>query len=147
MQAVRVMTLDDFGESQGWFARKQKISVLKVDVEGYEPHVFNGAKRLLLSGQVENLLMEFASDKTRQKEQQQAHRELAETMLHQILAGGFKLHHIGNGRGTDIKGALEQVSSAVKSRDAKALFSKLFAVCPKIGRREECQMNLWWKQS
>lgn len=147
-QTVRVMKLDEIADTQGWFAIKQNISILKVDVEGYESHVFNGALRLLHSGQVENLLMEFASDKSRRAAAAAKIETIrvAEIMMNQIMESGFKLHDIGNGMGRPVPGALEQVSSAVETRDAQALVSKLYEVCPKRGRHGDCQMNLWWKR-
>lgn len=53
---VEVTTLDTVAISQGWLDRK--ISLMKVDVEGFEPYVFKGGKRLLNDGHVEHILME-----------------------------------------------------------------------------------------
>ena len=53
---VEVTTLDTVAMSQGWLDRK--VSLMKVDVEGFEPYVFEGGKRLLREGQVENIFME-----------------------------------------------------------------------------------------
>ena len=149
-QTVRVMKLDEIADTQGWFAIKQNIRILKVDVEGYESHVFNGALRLLHSGQVENLLMEFASDKSRRAAAASKIETIrvAEIMMNQIMESGFELHDIGNGMGRPAPGALSlgQVSLAVETRGAQALVSKLCKVCPKRGRHGDCQMNLWWKR-
>lgn len=53
---VEVTTLDTVAISQGWLDRK--ISLMKVDVEGFEPYVFEGGKRLLNEGHIEHILME-----------------------------------------------------------------------------------------
>jgi FkbM family methyltransferase len=53
---VEVTTLDTVAINHGWLDRK--ISLMKLDVEGYEPYVFEGGKRLLNDGHVEHLLME-----------------------------------------------------------------------------------------
>lgn len=53
---VEVTTLDTVAVRQGWLDRK--VSLMKVDVEGFEPYVFEGGKRLLREGRVENLFME-----------------------------------------------------------------------------------------
>jgi len=53
---VEVTTLDTVAVKQGWLDRK--VSLMKVDVEGFEPYVFEGGKRLLREGHVENLFME-----------------------------------------------------------------------------------------
>lgn len=59
-QAItKVVTLDTFAQEQGWFNRKDFIiSLLKIDVEGKDPHVVLGASRLLSSGIVKNVLTE-----------------------------------------------------------------------------------------
>mmetsp|Transcript_21690 Transcript_21690/g.52431 ORF Transcript_21690/g.52431 Transcript_21690/m.52431 type:complete len:170 (-) Transcript_21690:235-744(-) len=53
---VSVVTLDSIVVQQGWLNRK--ISLLKVDVEGFENYVFEGGKTLLFNGNVENIVME-----------------------------------------------------------------------------------------
>mmetsp|Transcript_5945 Transcript_5945/g.11793 ORF Transcript_5945/g.11793 Transcript_5945/m.11793 type:complete len:420 (+) Transcript_5945:131-1390(+) len=53
---VQVTTLDAVAIQEGWLNRQ--ISLMKVDVEGFEPFVFRGGKRLLNEGMVENLFME-----------------------------------------------------------------------------------------
>lgn len=59
-QAItKVVTLDMFAREQGWFDRKDfAISLLKIDVEGKDPHVVLGASKLLSSGKVKNVLTE-----------------------------------------------------------------------------------------
>jgi FkbM family methyltransferase len=53
---VEVTTLDTVAVKQGWLDRK--ISLMKVDVEGFEPYVFEGGTRLLHEGRIENIFME-----------------------------------------------------------------------------------------
>lgn len=56
------VTLDQFAESQGWFEQAVtpiRIPLLKLDVEGKEPNIIAGAKRLLESGLVDNVLTEL----------------------------------------------------------------------------------------
>lgn len=52
---VRVLRLDDFISTH----RIDKIDLMKVDVEGYEPDVFAGAERALAAGTVRAVLCEF----------------------------------------------------------------------------------------
>jgi FkbM family methyltransferase len=53
------VTLDAFAEGRGWFERPGfSVVILKVDVEGKEPMIIEGAKRLLKSGIVENIFVE-----------------------------------------------------------------------------------------
>ncbi len=51
---VPVDTLDAYSDRLGL----QSIDVLKIDVEGYEPHVFQGASRLLREGRIETIVCE-----------------------------------------------------------------------------------------
>ncbi|GKY98057.1 hypothetical protein MPSEU_000763700 [Mayamaea pseudoterrestris] len=60
------ITLDRFAHDHGWFDHLQQqsppkvtIPLLKLDVEGHEPHIISGSKQLLCSGLVENVLLEF----------------------------------------------------------------------------------------
>lgn len=53
---VEVTTLDTVAVTQGWLDRT--VSLMKVDVEGFEPYVFEGGKKLLRDGRVENVFME-----------------------------------------------------------------------------------------
>ena len=56
---VQVVTLDGVARQEGWLERNGPIiHLLKVDVEGYELHVFRGAKKLIQSSRVDNVLME-----------------------------------------------------------------------------------------
>jgi FkbM family methyltransferase len=40
-------------------AVKERVLLMKIDVEGYEPHVIAGADKLLRAGMIENILMEY----------------------------------------------------------------------------------------
>jgi FkbM family methyltransferase len=54
------VTLDSFAQERRWFDTPGfSISLLKLDVEGKEPQIIEGAKRLLKSGIVQNILTEF----------------------------------------------------------------------------------------
>ena len=53
---VSVVTLDSIVIQEGWLDRK--ISLVKVDVEGFENFVFEGGKTLFYNGNVDNILME-----------------------------------------------------------------------------------------
>jgi len=54
------VTLDTFAQERGWFDKPDlSVAILKLDVEGKEPQIIEGSKRLLRSGIVENVLTEF----------------------------------------------------------------------------------------
>lgn len=42
---IDIVTLDDFAERHGWFESKPSIGFFKLDVEGYEPPILQGAKK------------------------------------------------------------------------------------------------------
>ncbi len=64
---IDVITLDSFARSHGWLDdddlrnSKPSIGFFKLDVEGYEPQVIQGAKELFKSRIVENFAMEMKS--------------------------------------------------------------------------------------
>jgi hypothetical protein len=65
------ITLDEFAREHGWFTAgttttpagsttpMMNIAILKIDTEGHEPYVLEGAKKLLHSGMVRNVLLEY----------------------------------------------------------------------------------------
>ena len=64
--ALPIVTLDDMTNHFGWFESDDKmepteIVLLKVDVEGFESSVFEGARKLLNSSIIENIVMEMTN--------------------------------------------------------------------------------------
>lgn len=53
-QTVKITSLDDFCASQGI----KQVAVLKIDVEGFECQVLDGARRLLSEGRIAHLMAE-----------------------------------------------------------------------------------------
>jgi hypothetical protein len=59
--------LDSIAIQEGWLNdNSPTIHLMKVDVEGYEPIVFEGGMQLLQSGKVENIIMENSVTDMRQ---------------------------------------------------------------------------------
>ena len=73
-EQLTTVTLDSLATQWGWIQQgtttttdhdnknesmKWKIVILKLDVEGKEPQIIEGARQLLQSGRVENILTEF----------------------------------------------------------------------------------------
>lgn len=70
--AFPIVTLDDMANDLGWFKSDEnnepsKIVLLKVDVEGFEPSVFEGARKLLNSSIIENIVMEMMNQQNTTK--------------------------------------------------------------------------------
>jgi len=53
--SIRAQTLDEFIDANG----VDQVDVLKVDVEGYEPNVINGALRSIQQGKIKAVLCEL----------------------------------------------------------------------------------------
>jgi FkbM family methyltransferase len=82
------LTLDAFAQERGWFDKPElSIAILKLDVEGKEPQIIEGARRLLESGIVKNILTEF----------RRLGRKPIQTAIKTLLDTGYTLVHM-NGR-------------------------------------------------
>lgn len=92
---VKTITLDKYAQEQGWLTatsssssdsnananRNFTVAILKIDVEGVEPQVLLGAKLLLQSGLVQNVLTEFRNMKSK----------LAQEALTLLLDSGYRV--------------------------------------------------------
>jgi FkbM family methyltransferase len=79
------VTLDAFAQERGWFEKPDlSIAVLKLDVEGKEPQIIEGATRLLMSGIVKNILTEF----------RRLGRDTIQTAIKTLLDTGYTLVHM-----------------------------------------------------
>lgn len=89
-QLVKSIRLDTLLERNGI----GKVGVIKIDVEGYEYHVFNGAKRLLEAKNAPKIVFEFVDWAENQAE------GLKAGMAQQCLVDyGYKLFEIQTGAG------------------------------------------------
>jgi FkbM family methyltransferase len=57
---LQMITLDSFAKERGWLQSRPDIAILKVDVEGLEYSVIEGAKELLKAGIVRNIFLEVS---------------------------------------------------------------------------------------
>ena len=79
------VTLDAFAQERGWFDKPDlSIAILKLDVEGKEPQIIEGARRLLESGIVKNVLTEF----------RRLGRQTIQTAIKTLLDTGYTLVHM-----------------------------------------------------
>jgi FkbM family methyltransferase len=85
-KTVKVVTLDSFVHGRGWFDASVEIAILKVDIEGYEPNVFDGGKQLLKSKMIKNIMIEMSPKMPRNNEA--ANIE----MIALIINSGYELH-------------------------------------------------------
>lgn len=79
---VPMVSLDSFLPLGG----TRPISLVKIDVEGYEPNVVRGMKMLAKTGRIKNLLCEFNSGWLRQN------NTTPEQLLDLVVSLGFRIH-------------------------------------------------------
>jgi FkbM family methyltransferase len=78
---VDVLRLDEFPP----LVKRGNIRLVKMDVEGYEPDVFDGMKQLIEHGRVENIICEFNSGWLRRN------GTTPPALLASFLRGGFEI--------------------------------------------------------
>ncbi len=87
---LEITTLDVFAESHGWFDSKPSIGIFKLDVEGFELEVIEGAERLLRSGIIEYIAIEI-------KKTLPAEKKLL--IASHLMEAGYSLALTGSWRG------------------------------------------------
>ena len=94
---IRVVTLDDVAKELRWYDEpKTHIAILKVDVEGYDPEVFEGAEELLSSGLVENIFMEYSFESGANA------KERLRNMIRRIVTCGYRVCAVGDWNGAKL---------------------------------------------
>jgi FkbM family methyltransferase len=126
---VEVATLDSFIRSKGWFEEPIEIAILKVDIEGYEPHVFAGAQQLLKSHMIKNILLELSPDMPRNNKSPNI------LMINRILEAGYRVHMFGGYQGPNMPNPFP---AAPTNKLAKLLVELTM-------ERKVKQLNLWFK--
>lgn len=126
-QALRVVSLDYLANDLGWL--DSDIEILKVDVEGEELGVFEGAKELLRSKRVQNLFMEGGGHGPA------VHRRFKQ-IVGLLVDSGYEIHKIGGFRGPN-----SPMTAAPSGSNVAEFY---FERCMKVGRKSQ-QCNLWWK--
>ena len=129
---LRVVTLDGFAKQKGWLDQSDDtvIPLLKVDVEGLDPQVFKGASKLVASGRIKNVFMEYSCHWGDQADM--------DGVVVQLHSSNYELKKVGGWNGAAIEGALEEIQG-------DDLAAQLFQYCQKRGKNgSNYQLNLWW---
>ena len=119
------MTLDGLAHDQGWLTSGKtglSIPLLKMDVEGAEPHVIAGATELLASGIVKNVLTEFR--RPNEPDSQQA--------LATLLQSGYRIVNDDN-------------KASVRRLDMTETLAYLKAVEERLTQRKLVYADLWFQ--
>jgi FkbM family methyltransferase len=124
---LRVVSLDFMAKELGWL--ESDISILKVDVEGAELGVFQGAKGLLRSKRVHNLFMEGGG-------KGRAVQRRFRTVLALLIDAGYKVHKIGGWRGPEYP--MDAAPSGAN------IVEYHYDQCMAAGQKSK-QCNLWWR--
>lgn len=126
---VSVTSLDSFARGRGWFDDPVEIAILKVDIEGYEPKVFAGAKELLKSKMIKNILLEMSPNKPENSEAPNIE------MFNSLINAGYTLHMWGMFQGPNKPNPfpdapIDKLGELMVNKTMKARVK---------------QMNLWFK--
>jgi FkbM family methyltransferase len=89
---LQVIKLDNFAKDRGWFTSRPDIALLKVDVEGLEAFVIEGAEELLKLKVIRNVFMEVTATNDEKK-------NMNTKALKILFDAGYKLHKSGGWQG------------------------------------------------
>ena len=93
---LQLVSLDALAQSQNWLVTDDdgdndtRIAILKIDVEGLELKVFEGAKELLKSGTVKNIFIEWKKGEKKEESKEW------EDIFSLLLEAGYELYKIGS---------------------------------------------------
>jgi FkbM family methyltransferase len=127
---VSVISLDSFARGRGWFDDPVEIAILKVDIEGYEPKAFDGAKELLKSKMIKNILFEMSPDKPSSSEAPNV------DMINLLINAGYTFHKWGLAQGPNHPNPfpdapIDKLGELLVEKTMKTVKAR--------------QMNLWFK--
>ena len=130
-KALEVITLDNFARERGWLDESESqprpdIAILKVDVEGFEYSVIEGATELLKAKIVRNIFMEVSARSPEEIELNKPPILILESI-------GYKVHKVGGWYGPNVD--FEPIPEGVDLADH----------IMKVTQKETAkQLNLWW---
>jgi FkbM family methyltransferase len=139
-----LVSLDRMSYELEWTAENQTISILKVDVEGFELEVFQGAQQFLKSKTVQNV---FFEGNIRTELERGKFKRIAKLLLN----CGYAAYKIGGFRGANefvrtiwTTSSLNLTSLPDAESSVAQYMSKLLIECE--GRRKKrTQCNIWWR--
>jgi len=131
---VQVVTLDSVALQEGWIERK--ISLIKVDVEGFENYVFEGGKTLLYKGDVDNIIMENSSNNASQ----------VLPMVDMLYDAGYRIMQILSVNGDPYhEDWWETFNPALEARHTAKAESKEMPDSDQINFLSRSTSNIWWQ--
>jgi FkbM family methyltransferase len=131
-----LVSLDQMAKELDWMDSKQTISILKVDVEGFELEVLQGAQELLKSQTIQHV---FFEGNLRKKIEHGRFRKLVEIMVN----NGYVAYKLGGFRGADT--VVKTTWTA--ATDLSQYMDSLKEECAVPQRRPpRTQCNIWWRR-
>lgn len=129
---VSVVKLDDVADQQGWLADSDTpIYLWKMDVEGYEYHVLEGAQKLLQSGRVQNIIMENSNKDIEQ----------VAKMYTNIYNAGYEIKMLSNTNGGPVR---QSTIDPLNKIFAEAKGAKSLLENQEIAYFTRLTLNIWW---
>ncbi|KAL3942267.1 MAG: hypothetical protein SGBAC_003506 [Bacillariaceae sp.] len=130
---IPVVRLDDVADQQDWLNddARTPIYLWKLDVEGYEYHVLEGAKKLLQSRRVKNILLENSNSDVQQ----------VAKMHTDIYSAGYEIKMLSNTEGTPYRSKMVAPLNKIFAQAAsvESLLDK-----PEITLFTKVTCNIWW---
>jgi len=137
---VEVVTLDSIAMQQGYLQRK--ISLMKVDVEGFENYVFEGGKTLLYNSNIDNIIMENSIQ----------NNTIVGGMVDMLYDAGYRVKEIRTVNGdpyhedwwSTFNPVLEERHSVYVANSKQAVVKPLEAESDQIKFLSKATSNIWW---
>lgn len=127
VSTIQIRPLDAMASQLKWY--DEPIDILKIDVEGFEGEVFEGAKNFLKARTVRNIFMEGDVSSKR-------HRDLMKEIIEQLVDAGYGLLKMGG-----YSGPTEHYELPIDDN-----FSKVVSdLCRNAGRKPRNKCNMWWQ--
>ena len=122
---IRVITLDALAKARGWFENRVDIAILKVDVEGLEYKVIEGAKELLKTKMIRHVFTEVSARTDEEG-------DLNIPFINYMVEAGYRLYQIGGWMGPN---------EHVNWKHDENLAALILNVTKTHSAK---QLNLWW---
>jgi len=123
---IPIITLDHLAQKRGWFDSKPDISILKVDVEGLEYKVVEGAAKLLQSKLVRHVFCEVSA-----RDEEEGRLQLP--FLEMMVSAGYRLYRTGGWLGP---------KDRVEWPHDRSMPQRIINATMAEGVAQ--QLNLWW---
>ncbi|CAB9501528.1 Inherit from COG: Methyltransferase [Seminavis robusta] len=139
-KGTRVINLDQLARTRGWFESRTDIAILKVDVEGFDPFVIEGASALLQAKLIRHVFMEISVQPAGQDAKDAIDANKVAIKL--LFQSGYELYKMGGWNGPDRLVDFSKETFILNRNDEDAKTDRII----EWAQRERAkQLNLWWR--